>query len=92
MPDSSFGAANPAPAPSAGGFSFTEPFGAKQAPVSASCTAFGASGPTGGGGGPFAQSAPPPPPQAKAAVAQVEGGSGGMGAVSFAVEKPASIK
>lgn len=36
--------------------------------------------------------APPPPPQAKPAMAQVEGGSGGMGAVSFVVDKPADIK
>eukprot|EP00752_Nemacystus_decipiens_P006822 g6124.t1 len=36
--------------------------------------------------------APPPPPPAKPAMAQVEGGSGGMGAVSFVVDKPADIK
>lgn len=36
--------------------------------------------------------APPPPPQAKPSVAQVEGGSGGMGSVSFVIEKPADIK
>lgn len=36
--------------------------------------------------------APPPPPQAKPAMAQVEGGSGGVGAVSFVVDKPADIK
>ncbi|CAN0444916.1 unnamed protein product [Pylaiella littoralis] len=55
----------------------------------------GYGGGSGRGGGGFpragAPCAPPPPPQAKPAVAQVEGG-GGMGAVSFVVEKPADIK
>ncbi|CAM9464964.1 unnamed protein product [Scytosiphon promiscuus] len=37
-------------------------------------------------------SAPPPPPEAKSAVAQVECGSGSMGAVTFVVAKPANIK
>lgn len=46
----------------------------------------------GGGGYGGAPCAPPPPPQAKPAMAQVEGGSGGMGAVSFVVDKPADIK
>lgn len=38
-----------------------------------------------------AASAPPPPPRARPAVAQVEGG-GGIGAVSFVVAQPATIK
>lgn len=47
----------------------------------------------GGGGGPgAAPSAPPPPPKAKPAVAQVEGGGGSIGAVSFVVGKLAVIK
>eukprot|EP00904_Undaria_pinnatifida_P004389 jgi/Undpi1/13951/HiC_scaffold_9.g03602.m1 len=49
-----------------------------------------------GGGGPgmsrAAPSAPPPPPVAKPAVAQVETGGGGIGAVTFVVGKPAVIK
>lgn len=51
-------------------------------------------GPGRGGGGRnrSALCAPPPPPQAKPAMAQVEGGTGGMGAVSFVVDKPADIK
>ena len=42
--------------------------------------------------GTTAPSAPPPPPVAKPAVAQVESGGGGIGAVSFVVGKPAVIK
>ncbi len=54
-------------------------------------------GPGRGGGGGRGRGAPvpcapPPPPQAKPSVAQVEGGSGGMGSVSFVIEKPADIK
>lgn len=39
-----------------------------------------------------APSAPPPLPEAKPAVAQVENGGGGIGAVSFAIVTPAVIK
>ena len=39
-----------------------------------------------------AASAPPPPPPAMPAMAHVDGGGGGMGAVSFVVDKPANIK
>eukprot|EP00903_Cladosiphon_okamuranus_P006877 g6698.t1 len=51
-------------------------------------------GPGRGGGGRSRSAllAPPPPPQAMPAMAQVEGGNGGMGAVSFVVDKPADIK
>lgn len=54
-------------------------------------------GPGRGGGGGRGRGAPvpcapPPPPQAKPSVAQVEGGSGGMGSVSFVIDKPADIK
>ena len=43
-------------------------------------------------GSAFGSSAPPPPPEAKAAVAQVEGGDGAFGAVTFVVDKPANVK
>ncbi|CAN0195385.1 unnamed protein product [Ectocarpus sp. 6 AP-2014] len=73
------GASGAAATPAAGGFGF----------------GFGAPGPTAaateeGTGEDFVSSAPPPPPEAKPAVAQVEGG--GVGAVTFAIEKPATVK
>ncbi|CAM9132840.1 unnamed protein product [Ectocarpus fasciculatus] len=89
-----FGAAA---APAAGGFSFggAAPVAPAAATSAGGFGCFGAAAPaptvaeaeTGGG---FVYSAPPPPPEAKPAVAQVEGG--GVGAVTFAVEKPATVK
>ncbi|CAM9173604.1 unnamed protein product [Ectocarpus sp. 12 AP-2014] len=93
-----------AAAPQAGGFFFgaAAPAAAAAAASAAATPAvsgfgggFGTPAPTAAEteevtGGGFVSSAPPPPPEAKPAVAQVEGG--GVGAVTFAVEKPATVK
>ncbi|CBN77790.1 conserved unknown protein [Ectocarpus siliculosus] len=73
------GAAGAAATPAVGGFGFG--FGAP-GPIAAATEE--------GTGEEFVSSAPPPPPEAKPAVAQVEGG--GVGAVTFAIEKPATVK
>ncbi|CAN0311263.1 unnamed protein product, partial [Ectocarpus sp. 8 AP-2014] len=86
----SFGAAAPAPGPfgsafgsvAGGGFAAGGAFGCG-APATATATKEAT-------GEDFVSSAPPPPPEAKPAVAQVEGG--GVGAVTFAIEKPATVK
>ena len=68
-------------------------FGAASSPPSAAAFSgglFGSAAPAAGGA--FGSSAPPPPPEAKAAVAQVEGGDGAFGAVTFVVDKPANVK
>eukprot|EP00752_Nemacystus_decipiens_P003003 g2786.t1 len=92
------------PTPSAGhvfgatsGLGATSPFGAPAATFTFSGAAgFGARAQQqevapAVGGSPFF-SAPPPPPEAKSAVAEVEGGRGSVGAVTFAVDKPATIR
>ncbi|CAM9643751.1 unnamed protein product [Ectocarpus fasciculatus] len=67
----------------------------RRVPCGVRATGFG--GGQGGGGGwggacATAASVPPPPPRAIPATAQVEGGGGFLGAVSFVVETPADIK
>lgn len=89
-------------APATGGYSFgvtgvpSSPFGSFGSGGGTFSAPPAGPAPAGGGFGfgsaPPLPSAPPPPPEAKPAVAQVEGGSGSMGPVTFVVEKPANIK
>ena len=96
-----FGAATPPVGPATTAFSFAPGNTGNVVPAAGFGAAFGFGGmPPGGGEGGHvvadfqhpAPPPPPPPPAAKDAVAQVEGGACGAGAVSFAVRKPATVR